>query len=233
MRSRPLSMRLSRLSTAVTPRASPPPTPSSGSRRRRGRRASRGTGRRPRPVRRIVRRTSGSKITIQVDSLRFLGPETALEEGRATISVGSAAEGRAHRGPHHASPPKESAARMCFAAIPAHHCSPLTASRNWEWLVGDMGQRKSGRGERFHCLHVGQGRQLPRSRFTMKMQGRPVLGDAADLGRDPLKRQFKTWIFDSEGGHGEGYFTHNGNQWVIKSRRCPPGRATRVGHAAL
>jgi uncharacterized protein (TIGR02246 family) len=35
--------------------------------------------------------TPGSTIAIQVDSLRFLGPETALEEGRATITPGNAA----------------------------------------------------------------------------------------------------------------------------------------------
>ena len=33
----------------------------------------------------------GSRIALQVDSLRFLGQETALEEGRATITPGNGA----------------------------------------------------------------------------------------------------------------------------------------------
>ena len=51
----------------------------------------------------------------------------------------------------------------------------------------------------------------------MKTQGQPVLSGTQRIGWDPLKRQFKTWIFDSEGGHGEGYWTRTGNQWVIKA----------------
>ena len=43
-----------------------------------------------------------------------------------------------------------------------------------------------------------------------------MLSGTQRIGWDPLKRQFKTWIFDSEGGHGEGYWTRNGDQWVIK-----------------
>ena len=50
----------------------------------------------------------------------------------------------------------------------------------------------------------------------MKTQGQPVLSGTQRIGWDPLRRQFKTWIFDSEGGHGEGYWTRNGDQWVIK-----------------
>ena len=80
---------------------------------------------------------------------------------------------------------------------------------------GRLGQREPGRG-RLHHLQVGQRRQLPRSRVHHEDRGPArALGHPADrLG--PAQRQFKTWIFDSEGGHGEGYWTRNGNQWVIK-----------------
>ena len=57
-----------------------------------------------------------------------------------------------------------------------------------------------------------------------------MLSGTQRIGWDPLKRQFKTWIFDSEGGHGEGYYTRNGDQWVVKTEGVRPGRATRVGH---
>ena len=38
----------------------------------------------------------------------------------------------------------------------------------------------------------------------MKTGGMPVLSGTQRIGWDPLNRQFKTWIFDSEGGHAEG-----------------------------
>ena len=47
-----------------------------------------------------------------------------------------------------------------------------------------------------------------------------------------MKHQFKTWIFDSEGGHGEGFWSRNGNQWVVKiegvGRDGKPVSATNI-----
>ncbi len=51
----------------------------------------------------------------------------------------------------------------------------------------------------------------------MKKQGEPVLSGTQRIGWDPVRHQFKTWIFDSEGGFGEGYWTRSGDQWVIKA----------------
>ena len=65
------------------------------------------------------------------------------------------------------------------------------------------------------CAWAMNGNFLDRE-FTTKTEGRPVLTGTQKIGWDPLKRQFKMWIFDSEGGHGEGYFAPTGNQWVIK-----------------
>ena len=59
-----------------------------------------------------------------------------------------------------------------------------------------------------------------------------AVGHAADrLGPD-CSGQFKTWIFDSEGGFGEGYWTRNGDQWVIKAEGVrqdgQPASATNI-----
>ena len=65
------------------------------------------------------------------------------------------------------------------------------------------------------CKWTSDGNFLVRE-FMMKTQGQPVLSGTQRIGWDPVKRQFKTWIFDSEGGHGEGYFSRDGNRWVLK-----------------
>jgi len=57
------------------------------------------------------------------------------------------------------------------------------------------------------------------------------------IGWDPLSKQIKSWVFDSEGGYGDGLWTRNGDQWMIKSSGVlPDGRIatatnilTRVG----
>ena len=53
--------------------------------------------------------------------------------------------------------------------------------------------------------------------FTMKTQGQPVLSGTQRIGWDAVKHQFKMWVFDSEGGFGDGYFTRDGDRWLIKA----------------
>ena len=45
------------------------------------------------------------------------------------------------------------------------------------------------------------------------------------IGWDPLTKQIKSWVFDSEGGYGDALWARNGNQWIIKSNGVlPDGR---------
>ena len=37
------------------------------------------------------------------------------------------------------------------------------------------------------------------------------------IGWDPLTKQIKSWVFDSEGGYGDGALDPQGQQWMIKS----------------
>ena len=66
------------------------------------------------------------------------------------------------------------------------------------------------------CKWTDDGNFLTRE-FTMKTHGLPVLSGSQRIGWDPVRGQFKTWIFDSQGGFSEGYWTRNGDEWVIKA----------------
>ena len=51
------------------------------------------------------------------------------------------------------------------------------------------------------------------------------------IGWDPLTKQIKSWVFDSEGGYGDALWTRKGNQWVIKSTGVlPDGRTASATH---
>jgi uncharacterized protein (TIGR02246 family) len=158
----------------------------------------------------------GSKISIKVDALHFLGPETALEEGRTTITPAAGA-GAPEITRFTAVYVKEGG-QWRQAAVRdelAKDITPQDRLKELEWLVGDWVNESEDAIVSTSCTWAKGGNFLDRE-FTMKTAGRPVLSGTQRIGWDPLKQQFKTWIFDSEGGHGEGYFTHTGNQWVIK-----------------
>ena len=97
----------------------------------------------------------------------------------------------------------------------ARDVTPHERLTELEWLVGDWINESQDAVVSTTCKWDAGGNFLVRE-FTMKTKGEPVLSGTQRIGWDPLKRQFKTWIFDSEGGHGEGYWTRTGNQWVVK-----------------
>lgn len=36
------------------------------------------------------------------------------------------------------------------------------------------------------------------------------------IGWDPLAKQIRSWVFDSQGGFGDGLWTRDGDQWTVK-----------------
>jgi uncharacterized protein (TIGR02246 family) len=158
----------------------------------------------------------GSKVVIQTQALRFLGPDTALEEGRTIITpaVGGAPEVTRFTAVH-----VRRDGRWLLSTVHdelARDVTPHDRLKELEWMVGDWINESQDSVVLTTCKWADGGNFLVRE-FTIKMQGRPVLSGTQRIGWDPTRQQFKTWIFDTEGGFGEGYWTRMGDQWVIKA----------------
>ncbi|WZO97719.1 SgcJ/EcaC family oxidoreductase [Isosphaeraceae bacterium EP7] len=160
----------------------------------------------------------GNTIAIEVSSLRFLGPDTALEEGKTTIRPAKSGEVAEvtrftvvyiKRDGHWL----QSAVRD--EAVVAD-LNPHDRLKELEWLVGDWINESQDAVVHTTCKWTDDGNFLTRD-FTMKTRGLPVLSGSQKIGWDPVRGQFKTWIFDTEGGSGEGYWSRNGDEWVIKA----------------
>lgn len=159
----------------------------------------------------------GGKIVIRVDSLRFLGPDTALEEGRTTITP--AAAGEAPEVTRFTVVYVKRDGRWLQSAVRdevAHELTPHDRLKELEWLVGEWVNESQDAVVHTTCRWADNGNFLVRE-FTMKTHGQPVMSGSQRIGWDPVRRQFKTWVFDTEGGFGEGYWTRDGDTWVIKS----------------
>jgi uncharacterized protein (TIGR02246 family) len=176
--------------------------------------------------------TPGSTIAIQVDSLRFLGTQTALEEGRATITPGGGA-GTPEISRFTAIYVKEDG-HWLQAAVrdePVANLSVHDRLKELEWLVGEWVNESQEAVVFTTCKWADNGNFLIRE-FTVKAQGKPVMSGSQRIGWDPVKRQFKSWVFDSEGGFVEAYWTRDGNQWVAKAEGVQhngePASATNI-----
>jgi uncharacterized protein (TIGR02246 family) len=173
-----------------------------------------------------------STIEIKVNSLRFLGPDTALEEGQTTITPADIA-----------AVPEITRFTVVYikkngqwlqSAVrdeTRHDLSPHDRLKELEWLVGEWINESQDAVVNTTCKWSDDGNFLIRE-FTMKTQGQPVLSGTQRIGWDAVKRQFKTWIFDSQGGFGDGYWTKDGDRWLIKAEGVrqdgKPASATNI-----
>lgn len=158
----------------------------------------------------------GAKIEVTTDSLRFLGADVALETGRTKVTpadAGSPDLGRftilfvKHEGRWLQSYVREDDETEL---TPRDHLKEL------EWLVGTWVTEGDDAVVLTTCRWSDDKNFLLRD-FSIQTQGKPVLSGTQRIGWDPQSEQFKSWVFDSEGGFGEGQWTRGENQWIIKS----------------
>lgn len=67
--------------------------------------------------------------------------------------------------------------------------------------------------------------------FAIRVAGRNVMTGTQRIGWDGSTEKFKSWVFDSAGGHAEGIWTELDDQWVVKTTGVrPDGAAGSATH---
>ncbi|WP_422930210.1 YybH family protein [Singulisphaera sp. PoT] len=170
----------------------------------------------------IFEESPGSKIEVDVDSIRFLGDSLAMETGRTKVT------------PKDGGSPEFSRFSVLYAKqkdgkwLQAHvrelaekHVSPHDRLKELEWMVGEWVEEDSHAVVSNTCRWSEDGNFLLRQ-FSIQISGKPALSGTQRIGWDPSARQIRSWVFDSDGGFGEGYWTRSGNQWAIRSHTTRP-----------
>jgi len=159
----------------------------------------------------------GTTIEILVDSIRFLAPDVAKEEGRTRVKEADSSE-----------PPTvrrytvlfvRQSGQWRYSSVREELEPALTHRERLQelaWMVGDWIDEGSDSVVHAICKWSPCQNFLLRD-FTIESQGKPVMTVHQRIGWDPLSKQIKSWVFDSEGGYGSASWTRVGNQWMIKS----------------
>ena len=56
----------------------------------------------------------------------------------------------------------------------------------------------------------------------MKHGGNVTLEGWQIIGWDPIEERLRSWTFDGEGGFSEGYFTRDGDRWLLRETGVAP-----------
>ena len=108
--------------------------------------------------------------------------------------------------------------------------SPHDRLKPLAWLVGDWVDEGSDAVVQMSCKW-SEDKNYFLVDFNAKIQGKPALKSSQRIGWDPLAQKIKSWVFDSDGGNGEGIWAQVDNRWVIKSTAVMPDG--QIGSATI
>jgi len=98
--------------------------------------------------------------------------------------------------------------------------------RDLEWMVGDW-LDESPDLRVVSNVRWGENHNFLIRTYTIHAIGQVPSSATQWIGWDPRTKQIKSWIFDSEGGFGEGFWTRTNDGWIIKTNgTLPDGGST-------
>lgn len=56
-------------------------------------------------------------------------------------------------------------------------------------------------------------------KFSIKEEGKLVLEGFQIIGWDPINKEIRSWVFDSDGGFAEGVWSSKGGKWVVETEQ--------------
>jgi uncharacterized protein (TIGR02246 family) len=163
-----------------------------------------------------------AKLEVEVDAVRFVSPNVAIENGTARIvrpneepeESGYTAVNVKRDGKWLLDRVTEEAA----APPPPSHYEHL---KDLQWMVGTWIDQDEDATVQIDCEWAKNQNFMHRS-FAV------VVGDEVDMaglqiiGWDPIAKQIRSWVFDSDGGYAEGKWTRKGERWQIQQTGVLP-----------
>lgn len=159
----------------------------------------------------------GSRLEVTIDTIRFVSPGVAIEDGTTTVTrpEGSPSDDSRYTAVHVKNNGKWLTASSREHA-PNGRRQHAAKIQQLDWLIGDWVDEDDDSIVDFSCQVADNGNFLLRQ-FTVKIAGQEAMTGTQRIGWDPVGGKLCAWIFDSEGGYGEGTWHRDGDSWVLKT----------------
>ncbi len=164
----------------------------------------------------------GATIAIKIDSIRFLGPDVAIEKGIATDKSPAGESSASRYTVVHARRDGKWEMVDCKDA-PYDAAEDEDHLKDLEWLVGEWKIDASDRSEdrRVKFEWVG-GRNFIKSNYTATKDGKTTLTGGQIIGWHPKKGRIVSMQFEAGGGFGNNLWTKDGSKWVLDATGVLP-----------
>ena len=165
----------------------------------------------------------GTKLTLKVTSVRPLKGDIALQDGTSAYAKpdGTIDEGR-FTAVWFKNDGKWQLRSVRDLPDDTDAASPTGRLKELQWMVGNW---EGGNGAVTVAVRWAVNQAFLHYEYKMK-SGDTDMIVVQLVGFDPLSNQIKSWMFDSQGGYGEGLWTRDGNSWTGQTAGVLPSGQT-------
>jgi uncharacterized protein (TIGR02246 family) len=157
------------------------------------------------------------KVEATVDSIRFVGRDSAIEEGVARVRKGKGEESDTSR---YSTLYVREDGRWRIALL-REWPDEGASLRDLDWLVGTW-VGKSGDIEVRSTYEWDENKVFLRARITIKEPDRTVTATET-IAKNPRTGGLRSWLFGSDGGFGEASWSHDGKGWLLETTGVTAG----------
>ena len=162
------------------------------------------------------------KLRIEINSVRFVTPDVAIEDGTTSvIPPGGGPPSQARYTNVHV---KKDGQWLLQSVREAPYTPPGSSEhlRGLEWAVGDWADEEDGPEVSLVTFEWSSESNFLISTQSVTVGDTLVSGVTEWIGWDPATSQLRSRSFEANGGTGQGVWSNQGNEWIIKTNVILP-----------
>jgi uncharacterized protein (TIGR02246 family) len=158
----------------------------------------------------------GVKLRVDSESLRFVSPDVAMEDGVRETFV---PEGVPNRVRYTNVFVKKDGQWLLSSVRDSSYVPPsnYVHLRGLEWATGEWASDNPKAEVEHISLAFTETKNFLIGSFSTTVRDVSVGSMKVRVGWDPKKQQLRSWSFDDTGAFGEGEWTKDGDAWIIKN----------------
>ncbi len=183
-------------------------------------------------LKKTLAQNAGATMAIEIESVKFPTPETALERGTTlTTSANGEMASSAYLAVYVRKDGKWQIQQL--VDMPTAEPSPAEQLSELAWMIGSW-QEKDGDIEVKTKVQWARGSSFMTRTFEVTNGGEVTMEGWQIIGWDPVEERIRSWLFDSGGAFAESVWTRSGSSWLIRQIGVlPDGSQTSSDNALV
>jgi uncharacterized protein (TIGR02246 family) len=164
----------------------------------------------------IFAQAKGAKLEAKTESIRFVSPNVAVEQGTAKVTR---PDQKPEDSDYTAVYVKRDGQWLLdrvteedVPVVPSHY----EQLKELEWMIGTWVDQDEQNRIETTCQWTKNQNFITRF-FTVSIRDRIEMAGLQIVGWDPAAKRIRSWVFDSDGGFGEGVWSKKDKRWYVQT----------------